>query len=151
MLTSPEVNNTGEAEVALLAEWQRRLEESKTGRRTFKLFPNVVERLENGYLEPSRSLVHFITGKGLSSAFLRKQGFIDSSVCVFVDRRERQNIGWSSNSDRVPLPQAGDRRMLATAECTTEPVGNGMTDGGGYQGLKISGVNQLEWWKAIKR
>nr|CAD7402545.1 unnamed protein product [Timema cristinae] len=62
MLTSPEVNNSGEAEVALLAESQRRWEESEIGRRTFQLFPNFVERLESGYLEPSWDLLiaHFL-------------------------------------------------------------------------------------------
>nr|CAD7605883.1 unnamed protein product [Timema genevievae] len=45
ILTSLEVNNAWEAE--LLAEWQRRWEERETGRRTFQLFPNVLERLKN--------------------------------------------------------------------------------------------------------
>nr|CAD7401209.1 unnamed protein product [Timema poppensis] len=53
MLTTREVKNAGKAEVALLSEWQKRLEESKTGRRTFKLFPNVVKR---GFINSSESV-----------------------------------------------------------------------------------------------
>nr|CAD7573464.1 unnamed protein product [Timema californicum] len=81
LLTTPDVTTSGEAEIALLEEWQRRWERSETGRRTYQLFPNVVERLENKHLQPSRGLVHFITGKGPYPASLRKLGLIESGNC----------------------------------------------------------------------
>nr|CAD7432599.1 unnamed protein product [Timema monikensis] len=81
LLTTHDVRTFGEAEIVLLEEWQRRWERSGTGRRTYQLFPNVVERLENKHLQPSRGLVHFITGKGPYPASLRKLGLIESGNC----------------------------------------------------------------------
>nr|CAD7591373.1 unnamed protein product [Timema genevievae] len=64
LLTTPDVTTSGEAEIALLEEWQR-----------------CWEKLENKHLQPSRRLVHLITGKGPYPASLRKLGLIESENC----------------------------------------------------------------------
>nr|CAD7606022.1 unnamed protein product [Timema genevievae] len=81
ILSSPEVETSEDAEIVLLRKWQRRWEGSETGRRAYKLFPNVVERIDQVHLELSPDLVHFITGKGPYPESLRKMGLVESDLC----------------------------------------------------------------------
>nr|CAD7458756.1 unnamed protein product [Timema tahoe] len=83
ILTSPEVETSEDAEIALLREWQRRWQGIETGRRAYQLFRNVVERIDNVHLEPSPSLVFFITGNGPYPESLKKMGLVGSDLCEF--------------------------------------------------------------------
>nr|CAD7439859.1 unnamed protein product [Timema bartmani] len=58
-------------------EWER----SQTGRRTYKIFPSVAERLGMEYLQPYPGLVHFITGQGPYKAALFSRRLTDTAIC----------------------------------------------------------------------
>nr|CAD7455575.1 unnamed protein product [Timema tahoe] len=81
ILTSPEVETSIDADISMWREWQSRWEASETGRRTYQLFPNVVERVDNEHLEPSPGLVQFITGKGPYPESLWRMGLVESELC----------------------------------------------------------------------
>nr|CAD7198186.1 unnamed protein product [Timema douglasi] len=84
-------------EVALLAEWQRRWEESETERRTFKLFLNVLDRLENDTQNRSGSLYNW---ERTISGILKKAGIdCPKNRRLRLDRQELQNGTDDSDND----------------------------------------------------
>nr|CAD7395664.1 unnamed protein product [Timema poppensis] len=79
-------------------EWQKRWEDSETGRRAYQLFPDVVESIDNIHMEPSPGLVQFITRKGLYPESLRKMGLVESDLCgcdkLAAEASERDKIDY---------------------------------------------------------
>nr|CAD7405581.1 unnamed protein product [Timema poppensis] len=66
---------------ALLDEWQGKWDRGEKGRRTYRIFPSIRERLNMKYLEPSTGMVHYLTGHGPYRATLFRLGLTDNDKC----------------------------------------------------------------------
>lgn len=71
----------GEAKKAILDEWQREWENSEKGRRVFEFFPDIRARLRMKHLQPSRGLIHYLTGHGPYGTYLFKINRRPSDGC----------------------------------------------------------------------
>lgn len=88
-LNAPEESTTAESEAVarrlvkavVLDEWQRRWDESTTGRTTYNFFPRVAERLQKTWIRPDFYTTQFLTGHGDFRDYLRRFYLRDAGKC----------------------------------------------------------------------
>ena len=80
--------DTKEAREALLAEWQRRWNESTKGRKTYSIFPDVEERLQYKWVSTNHYVTQFLTGHGDFAAKLAKLGIRRTATCACGEEEE---------------------------------------------------------------
>nr|CAD7397862.1 unnamed protein product [Timema poppensis] len=91
-LTRVGVSTKGQVREALLDEWQSDWDASDTGRRTYRIFPDVRERMRMEYLELSTGMVHYITGHGPYRAALFSRGMTDSDKCDCGEKATPEHV-----------------------------------------------------------
>ena len=61
--------------------WQRNWDVSTTGRRLYQLLPSVEERMELKFFQPTRGLIHFLTGHGPFRNKLFEHRLVNNNIC----------------------------------------------------------------------
>ena len=87
---------------ALLNRWQSQWDTCEKGRRVHEIFPNVRERLGLKHLNPSRGLMHYITGHGPYMSYLykiKKANSCDCTICNVPGTPEHSTFECPLNYD----------------------------------------------------
>lgn len=61
--------------------WQQRYDNENTGRRTYKLIPNIEERIKNKNLLPDYYFTQFLTGHGNFGEYLKRFKLTNNDKC----------------------------------------------------------------------
>lgn len=80
--------DTKEAREALLAEWQRRWNQSTKGRKTYSIFPDVEERLGYKCVSTNHYVTQFLTGHRDFAKKLVKLGIRRTAICACGEEQE---------------------------------------------------------------
>lgn len=86
----------------IMEQWQNRWTSSETARRVFDIFPNIKERQKFKYLEPSKGLVHYLTGHGPYMAYLFRMNLAESSRCECGEEGTPEHTVWECDKT-LPL------------------------------------------------
>lgn len=137
LILGREANTTLEIKNEITNLWQERWDSSEKGRRVYSFLPSVRERTRMKHLQPTRGLIHFLSGHGPYATYLKKINSKPDDLCNIcgvvgtpehhiyecqnneIDPADRERLRGFSISDIIKDPA-----KLITLETISNQVSN---------------------------